>query len=287
MAFKTILIVSHDAGGGNLLAYWCARWQSRANLIYMVSGPALEIFKSINLAKVCIEDYPSPASVDFVVTSTGWQSNFEYDTIKWAKQHHLPCASYLDHWVNYENRFRRGGVSLYPDEIWVGDQDARNLATEVFNFKRMKLRFIRNQYFCELKRQVEFLSTIADSVLICLEPIRNGISYSDVYLHLVQYLANSKYRVMKVVIRDHPSGTDTGLELLKSLLDPKFDVTVSQNTLWQDLSGSCAVVGYQSSVLAYACYLKLTAISYFPIEKTEPKLPHDNIEYIYDIDVEK
>ena len=279
MSLQTVLIVSHDAGGANLLAYWCKKWQSRVNFIYRVAGPALNIFKSLNLGETCIEQYPSPALVDAVVTSTGWQSNFEYDAIQWARQHNIQCASYLDHWVNYQDRFIRDGNTLFPDEIWVGDRDAFNLANELFSLNIFKLRFMRNQYFSELKQKVASHITKANSILICLEPIRNGITYSDAYPRLVHYLSNSKYQKKNVVIRDHPSGCDTGLELLEGLLTPQFNISISQQALWQDLTCACAVVGYQSSVLAYACYLKITAISYFPADKLEPILPHKDIEY--------
>ncbi len=279
MSLQTVLIVSHDAGGANLLAHWCKKWQTRVKFIYKVAGPAVKIFNSLNLAKTCLEQFPAPASVDAVVTSTGWQSNIEYEAIQWARQHDIQSASYLDHWVNYQDRFIRGGNIIYPDEIWAGDQDALNLAKELFSSKNIKFRFMRNQYFCELKQQVEPQSSKANSILICLEPIRNGISYSAVYPGLVQYLFNSKYQINKVVIRDHPSGTDTGLALLKDLLMPQFDVTISQQALEQDLACASAVVGYQSSVLAYACYLNITAISYYPVDKLEPILPHKDIEY--------
>jgi len=279
MSLLTVLIVSHDAGGANLLAHWCKKWRTRVKFIYKVAGPAVKIFNSLNLVKKCLEQFPDPVLVDAVVTSTGWQSNIEYEAIQWARQHDIQSASYLDHWVNYQDRFIRGGNTIYPDEIWVGDQDALSLAKELFSLKDIKFRFMRNQYFCELKQQVESQVSKADSILICLEPIRNGISYSEVYPSLVQYLSSSKYQKNSVVIRNHPSGTDTGLELLKELLMPKFNVIISQQALWQDLTCACAVVGYQSSVLAYACYLKITAISYFPVDKLEPILPHKDIEY--------
>jgi len=279
MNLQTVLIVSHDAGGANLLAHWCKNWQNRINFIYKVAGPALKIFKSLNLEKTYIVQYPNPDLVDAVVTSTGWQSNIEYEAIQWAKQHDIRSASYLDHWVNYPDRFIREDISLCPDEIWAGDRDALNLAEKVFVSKNIKLRFMRNQYFCTLKRKVETHISKADSILICLEPIRNGISYTEVYARLAQYLSNSNYRASKVVIRDHPSGTDTGLEILMDLLTPKFKVTISQQELWQDLACSCAVVGYQSAVLAYACYLNIAAISYFPVDKLEPILPHKSIKY--------
>ncbi len=279
MNMKTVLIVSHDAGGANLLAHWCDKWKTRVKFIYKVAGPALKIFNALNLVKTAIEQYPNPDSVGAVVTSTGWQSSIEYDAIRWAKQHNIQSASYLDHWVNFQDRFIRDGNTLYPDEIWAGDRDALNIAKAQFSSKNIKFRFMRNQYFCDLKRKITSHDSKADSILICLEPIRNGISYSQVYPRLAQYLSNSKYKTNRVVIRDHPSGCDTGLEVLNNLLTPQFNVIISRQALWQDLACACAVVGYQSSVLAYACYLNITGISYYPVDKLEPILPHKDIEY--------
>ena len=89
-----------------------------------------------------------------------------------------------------------------------------------------------------------------------------------------------RYKNMDIVIRDHPSAINTGLSLLMKKLLVYFNVQISKNELWQDLAEAKIVMGYQSSVLVYASYLNMPAISYFPTYKLEPILPHKIIKYI-------
>ncbi len=285
MNLKTLLIVSHDAGGANLLAYWCINWSNKVNFVFMVAGPAVKIFNDLGLANAIVDHYPNHETIDMVVTSTGWQSDLEYDAINWARNCRIPVASYLDHWVNYKSRFIRNHVEILPDEIWAGDRDSFNLAMAIFSPKDVAVRYMRNRYFLELKNKVikaklKKQSLTENNLLICLEPIRNAIAFEDVYSNLAAYLSQSRFKDLSIIIRDHPSATDTGLYLLRHKLEPHFAIRMSEGELWQDLTLAVAVVGYQSSVLAYASYLNITAISYFPIKKLEPILPHKVIEYI-------
>ena len=47
--------------------------------------------------------------------------------------------SVLDHWVNYKERFIRGGELILPDEIWVCDNHALALAKKAFPGARVSL----------------------------------------------------------------------------------------------------------------------------------------------------
>ena len=53
-----------------------------------------------------------------------WQANCEKD---WKE-----IGSLSDHWVNYQERFIKGGETQLPDEIWVGDAHAENMARGLF-----------------------------------------------------------------------------------------------------------------------------------------------------------
>ncbi len=280
MNLKNVLIASHDAGGANLLACWCKDWEKKVNLFYKVEGPALKIFNDLGLAYITLQNFPNPSTIDAVITSTGWQSNLEYNAILWANQYQIPVSSYLDHWVNYESRFIRSDLKVIPNEIWVGDQDSLALALDVFKLMETRIRYIRNRYLVGLKRQVSQYPTDKKSILICLEPIRNDVSYEGVYDRLIRYFLREGFQNMDVVIRDHPSGSNTGLLILKEKLASSFKFKISDKELSEDLAQASIVVGYQSSVLVYAIYLHLTAISYYPSDKLEPILPHKAIKYI-------
>ncbi len=261
------------------MAFWCREWINKSVFIYKLSGPAVKIFYNLGLTGNSIVNYPDRESIDGVITSTGWQSDLEYNAIKWAIENDIPVSSYIDHWCNYRARFVRNDIECFPDEIWVGDDESLTFACDDFGLDVKKIRYIRNRYLADIKQKILLKNTIKKSILICIEPIRNGVKYEDVYSKLVVYLIGVSKKGAKVVIRDHPSNTDTGLSLLQAKLSSYFSVALSENELWEDLASAVAVVGYQSAVLAYACYLNVPAISYFP-QKLEPLLPHKNIEYI-------
>lgn len=281
MKKPNVLVVSHDAGGANILLKWCLEYQNRCAFQYCLRGPALNLYHAMNLHGPLVK-YFKDVKPDYVITSTGWQTDFEKNAILYAKNNFIKVASYLDHWVNYKSRFEVSGMTILPDEIWTHDSESKKIAFKQFSKDVGKIRFIKDRHFKELKKNVLAQYKITNNrnnVLICLEPIRQDIDVLSCYKILVSYLKNN-YFDNKIIIRDHPSSCDTYMGNLVELLKPNFNVVVSQQDLDSDLAISKVVFGYQSSVLIYALKLKLKAISYYPSDKLKPQLPHGEILYI-------
>lgn len=59
------------------------------------------------------------------VASTSSESKLERAFIRAARAAHVPTAQLIDNWVNYVERFRVGGETLYPDHIFTLDETAR------------------------------------------------------------------------------------------------------------------------------------------------------------------
>ena len=59
------------------------------------------------------------------IASTSSESRLERLFIEAAKAGRVPCAQLIDNWVNYAERFRVGGETLYPDYILTLDDLAR------------------------------------------------------------------------------------------------------------------------------------------------------------------
>lgn len=279
MNLSKTLIVSHDAGGAFLLSKWCRDFRHKAEFEYHLKGPAIKIFKDVMPSIEVLEDVVWN-KVTRVITATGWQTEFEISTIEKAKENGIYVVSYLDHWANYMERFSHNGSVILPDEIWLADREAMKVANNVFSKHSIKLRFIRNRHFSEIKLAVSNAPQKKDSVLICLEPIRNGYSLKEAYKVLKSHLINNYNEGKKIIIRDHPAGVDTGSGYLSQELSETFDVEFSKNTLEIDIANAERVYGYQSSVLAYASYLGVDVFSYYPKYLYEVILPHKDISYI-------
>ena len=116
-----ILIVSHDAGGAQVLSSYVKQFPNH-NYQFILSGPAQHIFKEKikNLTQspqhklkdlLCAQDQ--------VLTSTSWSSNLEKHALQLAKRYGIFSISILDHWVNYASRFKLSGLTVLPNQIWV------------------------------------------------------------------------------------------------------------------------------------------------------------------------
>lgn len=123
------LVVSHDAGGAEILSSWVK--VSKNNFLFLVSGPAIDIYsrKLRNFQNGNEAEIESLLSqVKTMIMSTSGLSNFERTILERAKQKDIKTIAFIDHWVNYEMRFKLNGNLNLPDEIWVGDQYAYDLA---------------------------------------------------------------------------------------------------------------------------------------------------------------
>lgn len=279
MNSKPVLIVSHDAGGAYLLSKWCRSMRRSCFFEFYLKGPAVEIFRSI-ISDIALILDPDFSKYQCIITSTGWQTDFEVQALSKAQDNSIFTIAYLDHWSNYLARFKLLDEVIYPDEIWCGDSESLSIAKNIFSSHVDKFRFIRNRHALDVINSVKKISLNKDTVLVCLEPIRDGYSLNAAYGALSDYLVNNYKDGQTVVLRDHPSSTETGIKILTDLLSPFFNVKLSVATLEYDLAKANAVFGYQSSVLVYAASLGIPTFSFYPSSILEKLLPHKIINYI-------
>ena len=168
-----IAIVSHDAGGAEILSSWIR--QNKEPYCLVLSGPAISIFKrKLDI----VEIYSLPDAIemsDWVLCGTSWQSELEKQAIFQAKAADKKVIAYLDHWVNYTKRFELHNHVNLPDEIWVGDSDAKNIAEKIFSSTKVLLK--SNPYFKDLEAEIRSAKSSRNgsdsiSVLYVCEPIR-------------------------------------------------------------------------------------------------------------------
>ena len=217
---KPVCIVSHDAGGAEVLASYVA--QKRLDCRLVLAGPALKVFER-RLGKV----RPVPlaeglAESGWCLLGTGWQSDLEWRALAEAKRLGRRTVSFIDHWVNYPERFERNGVRHLPDEIWVGDEEAEGLATR--HFPGVPVRLEPNPYFIDVRREVARLEARARRprharahVLFVSENLSGfgrqrycderhwGYTEFDALEYLFERIGDLGVEVDAVSIRPHPS----------------------------------------------------------------------------------
>ena len=129
-------------------------------------------------------------------------------------------VSFLDHWVNYRARFLRNKEFVFPDEVWVGDQAAFDIArTELSEVKI--LRLVKNPYFDELLEEIKGYSNTRGDVrtkyLYVSENISGhamkrfgdprywGYTESDAVRYFLDMISDRRDSQISITIRPHPN----------------------------------------------------------------------------------
>jgi len=257
---KNIGILCHDAGAANIIIAWLNKKNVSKYQISM-SGPAKKIFKEkfiISKLKNNIFDLKRP--IKKLIVGTGWQTSFEFNAIRAAKNQNIYCIAVIDHWVNYRKRFMRNNKTVLPDEIWVTDKFAKMKAKKIFLSTPIFLK--KNFYLSEQINKIEkYKSSKKNSniFLFLSEPIRNKKgkltnlefkSLSFLFKNINMFKSSKKFHL---VIRPHPSeNIGKYSEFIKRFSESQ-SISIDSDTKLYKLIGSADIVfGCQSYSLIIA-----------------------------------
>lgn len=295
-----IWIVSHDAGGAEILSSW-ARRRSDQKYGFILEGPAVSIFRKKLpyieiLSRAVLLDLPP--SVEMVVTGTGWGSDLEAEAISLSRRQQKKVASFLDHWAKFPERFLYHGLTVLPDEIWVGDEYAMKIARAYPDFEG-KIRFVQNPYFLDIQEEfsqkAKLISHTRDKmdrvrILYICESVSEISSAKEGFSSLVggdleairrffSWLSSehSEMKLAEIRLRPHPaemSGKYDALEGIKN----GHSVGISRgNSLVDDCLWSDWVVGMSSMALVVALLGGKKVFSCIPEGWYDWRLPHAGI----------
>lgn len=264
---KKILIVSNDAGGAEIISHYIKNFKLKCR--YFLKGPAIKIFQKkipyLKLIKnIKIKDY------DLVITGTSLNNNLEYNIIKLSKENKIKVISFLDHWVNYISRFKRRNKICLPDEIIVGDKDAKIIALKVF--KKTKITFCKN-YYLESFRENKNLRKKSQNILYVSSNIdsikKKKITDKKILAKIIDKLIKNKFgKIQKLIIRKHPSENFKKFNYLK-LLKCKFEIQYDKNLYLNDsLKKTNFIIGMNSMALVAAKINGLKTINLYIDKKT-------------------
>jgi hypothetical protein len=273
-------VVAHDAGATNLIIAWLKAWGWPVRVC--VQGPARKLWEQAFPAGP-IWDTPEEAMVGCasLVTGTGWASSLEHVARRTGRAQGLHVAAVLDHWVNYVPRFERDGEIVWPDELWVADEWAAELARQ--EFPPLPIRQLKN---CYLEAQLDQVAPPPGdgTLLYVLEPVRNdwGRGIEGELQALEYFLARrdalESGPIRRVLLRPHPSDPagkyarylDAGSHIE---LDSSVDMAAA-------LSQADVVAGVESFALTLALAAGRTVYSSLPPWAPALRLPQEGIRQI-------
>ena len=291
-----ILIVSHDAGGAEIVASWVRR-NPDYQFTFVLDGPAVGVFqKRLGSILILKPDALSPALVHqagVVLTSTSWGSDMERIAISLALSADVFSISFLDHWCHYIGRFKNGDDLVLPDEIWVGDEDALEIAKDCFPGQHLK--HVDNPYFLDIKSEFTNEPPRSPSskfriLYICEAAAESGqflpsgewLEYKSMDLFLDRLEKISKGTDIFVSIRAHPAESDGKYGRYMGRRGNIIIDMAPDNSLIEDCQWSDWVVGMNSMALVVAM-LGGKKVYYCNIGQEMPKnIPTRGMENLFD-----
>ncbi len=290
-----IAVVSHDAGGAEILSSWLR--QNMQPHCLVLGGPAESIFQR-KLGRTEVHSLPDAIELcDWVLCGTSWQSNLEKQAIVQAKAVGKKVVVFLDHWVNYPERFNLDGVSVLPNEIWVGDVDAEIRAKKIF--PGIAVVLTPNPYFRDLQVELQVMQDLEKastqgSVLYVCEPVRDhallaygnerywGYIEEDALQFFLENISALRSPVGVIKIRPHPADNKNKYNWARSM-NLLVTETASTKTLLEQIVQADIVVGCESMAMVVALLAKKRVITSIPPGGHACKLPQADIESLQDL----
>lgn len=291
-----IVVVSHDAGGAEILSSWVLSHNEKYHLI--ADGPARDIFER-KVGKCERKSLESAImDSDWLLVGTSFNSNLEIDAINLARDNGIKSIAFLDHWCNYIERFKRKGKMYLPDEIWVGDEAAYEIANKEFPSVPVLLK--SNPYFeslkvefNKLKQQQQIISRVPSVLYVCSPlnevALRNygderywGYTDEEAIKYFLNNLDAFNCKEIKIVIRPHPTEKVEKYDWV--LEEFSLEITISKSkTLLQEIVDVDLIVGCNSMAMVVGLIAGKRVISGLPPGHRTYCLPMQNIEHLHDI----
>lgn len=199
-----IAVVAHDAGAANHLLAWLGK---DTPVQASFHGPALALWQRSGRAGGQLTVEQALHGCRTLVTGTGWATDIEHEARRRARELGIHSIAVIDHWTNYRARFERAGELVLPDEIWVSDRHALDLARAAF--PGLPVRQQPNAYLAGLAAAIAPCPQ-APHLLYVLEPIRDAWGTADGEFAALDYFAaqlrrNDPGPDAVIRLRPHPS----------------------------------------------------------------------------------
>jgi hypothetical protein len=291
---SSVSIIAHDAGGAELLSSYVIH-QKEMQFFFALSGPAIKIFnRKLGLIKNnTIEEAVSKSNIIFC--GTGW-SRFELKGLIAASKLNKKTIAFLDHWVDYRERFIWNDDTFLPDEIWVVDTYAQKHASSIF--PEIRIRLIQNYYFEDIKKEykkvavnkkqqqkgvsVLFVSDNFDGVIEKDFIKKNYLLFTDIeiFRYLIRNIDTLHSKIKKIIIRPHPSELNTATKYEPVMSECKIPYKIGGKvSLLEEIANNDIVVGGESMALVVAMICGKEVYSCMPPEG-KYTLPFDDIKRI-------
>lgn len=293
-----IAVVCHDAGGAEIVSSLLRRQNIKCK--YALFGPALPIFqrKIENITNQTIA--AAICDADLLICGTSKPTTYELDAIALAHFRGIKSIAILDHWINYRERFLLENQLIIPDEIWVVDEVAEQLASE--KLPEFKINLIENPYKEDILEELisakqqclnNSFGKNGKTVLYVTEPTSEhakrkygdyrywGYTEKEAVKYFFENIKLIASGISKVIIRPHPSEVES--KYLFALNNLNFEVIINKESeLVAQIAEADIIAGCNSMAMIVGTWAKKRVICCIPPAGRGYNLPNEGIEFIRD-----
>ena len=280
------VVVCKDAGSANLMA---EDIKKNKDYIFFLKEPAKSIFEKKNIKShnlKLLKKYIAKSNL--LIAGTSWPLDIDYRSIKFAKKYNVKVITYLDHWVNYIERFNNNKLML-PNILITTDKYSYALARK--KFPKIKIIKRKNKYlnklkleYKKIKKENKYILYIDNHLVDIKKNIINDKKYfkydeKTIFKNFYFKIKKTKYKSKKILFRIHPKKTKkNALQVIKG---HETSCVFSKNTsLIKDIAKSQIVVGWNSMAMYLAHKLKKKVMHILPKGIKSNVLPIKNIIYL-------
>ncbi len=265
-----VLVIAHDAGGGEIIAAYVKKHKGKINFFSYVAGPAEKIFKREGLAYFSVPETRAGMkkligglpSVSCLLVGTGWMTHIEKIALEEAKRSGLTTKVYLESWSGYRERFgfpTKGWKKNLPDEIWIGDKYALALAKK--NFPKTNIRYIANEYFKNIRQRYNAKKNGGSSVSKILFLSNAAAGEEQVFQSLCEYVLQKKISPI-IRIRFHPADNRSRYNQIITNFKGVVRIELShEKDIVRDFLQARTVIGTETVAMAGAVMAGIRTIS--------------------------
>jgi len=282
-------VCSFDAGGAELLSSYIKKHPN--HYAYCLAGPALAIFQrklEISSANNLTPEQLIKSSHS-LLCSGSWQSELELDAIDLARKHQINSTVFLDHWVNFPERFKRASRESWPDQVWVADEYAYSIAEKTLP-SSLPITLLPNPIQTEIEQLAIKNPTIDKglNILYVSEPTSqhanhsfgdaNHFGYSEYEaLEYAINILNDLKGINNFRLRCHPAEASSKYDHI--LANARFPFEKSDTPdLLDDLQGTNIVIGATTMAMAIAIYANKYVFTSLPRPNLNNPLPFKEIK---------
>lgn len=280
--FPRILLCSYDQGGAEVLSSWATG--EKFNFDYILGDFALNIFKQ-KMANLSNQVTFDQINHDLLISTLGWQTNFEHEVIIKAKAGGAKSLIFLDHYGDYKGCLTRGGITQTVDWVVAFDEISRKKV--IRELPRCEVFLVPNLYVkntAERAKALKGKSSVQYQILYLTEPHQQDDAYSefDAINFFFQTLSENQLTETKILIRIHPSEIT---EKYQGKVPTVFkNVTFSVgNPLECDIASSRYVVGTYTTALKVAELSGSSPYSTLVMPPITPTVPYRPLKGLVEV----